>query len=150
MHYVGQTHAIAVPLPLRDDGSDFSIDVTAIRGAFENAYRGAYGRLLENTPIRILNLRSAAIGNRPKFDLKLLAGAAEAGAKPDPIEERDVWIGGRHWPTPVYDRTDLGTGCGLAGPAIIEQPDTTILIDPGLAGEVDEFGNLLLERTGDG
>ncbi len=150
MHYVGQTHAIAVPLPLRDDGSDFSIDVTAIRGAFENAYRGAYGRLLENTPIRILNLRSAAIGNRPKFDLKLLAGATEAGAKPDPIEERDVWIDGRHWPAPVYDRTDLGTGCGLIGPAIIEQPDTTILIDPGLAGEVDEFGNLLLERTGDG
>ena len=150
MHYVGQTHAIAVPLPLQDDGSDFSIDVTAIRGAFENAYRGAYGRLLENTPIRILNLRSAAIGHRPKFDLKLLAGNTEAGANPDPIEERDVWIDGRHWPTPVYDRTDLGTGCGLTGPAIIEQPDTTILIDPGLAGEVDEFGNLLLERTGDG
>ena len=37
-------------------------------------------------------------------------------------------------------------GAVVSGPAILEQPDTTIFIDPGLAGTVDRFGNVILER----
>ncbi len=150
MHYVGQTHAIAVSLPVSANGSDFTIDIMAIQDAFERTYRTAYGRLLENTPIRVLNVRSAAIGDRPKFDLKRLFGGTNNSTNPAPIDHRDVWIGGQHWSTPIFDRADLGAGTRLNGPAIIEQPDTTILIDPHLAGEVDEFGNLILEPIENG
>ncbi len=148
MHYAGQTHAIAVPLPLPGDGSDFGIDTATIRRAFEDAYREAYGRLLESTPIRILNLRGAAIGIRPKFDLKLLAGHGAETGEPAPIAGREVWIDGKYWATPIYDRADIGRGGRFVGPAIIEQPDTTIFIDPGLEGTVDAFGNLIMTRGG--
>ncbi|MGH7645082.1 MAG: hypothetical protein ACREMR_05805 [Gemmatimonadales bacterium] len=46
----------------------------------------------------------------------------------------------------VFDRAALGRGARLAGPAIVEQPDTTVLVPTGHAGEVDRFGNLLLRR----
>ena len=34
----------------------------------------------------------------------------------------------------------------IEGPAILEQPDTTVLIDPGLRATVDDFGNTIIER----
>jgi len=37
----------------------------------------------------------------------------------------------------------------IDGPAILEQPDTTVLIEPGLQGRVDRFGNTIIERIGD-
>jgi N-methylhydantoinase A len=36
----------------------------------------------------------------------------------------------------------------VTGPAVLEQPDTTILIEPGLSGRVDDFGNIILSREG--
>jgi N-methylhydantoinase A len=38
-------------------------------------------------------------------------------------------------------------GAVVAGPALLEQPDTTIFVDPGLTARVDRFGNLLIERA---
>jgi N-methylhydantoinase A len=46
----------------------------------------------------------------------------------------------------VFDRAALGRGARIAGPAIVEQPDTTVLVPGDYAGEVDRFGNLLLRR----
>jgi len=37
----------------------------------------------------------------------------------------------------------------VPGPAILEQPDGTIFVDPGLVGEVDGFGNLIVARSND-
>jgi N-methylhydantoinase A len=44
----------------------------------------------------------------------------------------------------LYERLDLPIGARIVGPAILEQPDTTIFIDPGLAGEVDAYGNIII------
>jgi N-methylhydantoinase A len=46
----------------------------------------------------------------------------------------------------VFERADLGAGARLTGPAIIEQPDTTVLVPAGHLGQVDRFGNLILRR----
>ena len=46
----------------------------------------------------------------------------------------------------VYDRDALGRGARLIGPAIVEQPDTTVLVPNDHTGEVDRYGNLLLRR----
>ncbi|HEX6980908.1 MAG TPA: hydantoinase/oxoprolinase family protein, partial [Alphaproteobacteria bacterium] len=142
MCYVGQTHTVSVPLTI---GSDGAIDAGTIRHAFETAYRAAFGRLLEGVPLRVLSLRVAVIGRRPKFDLAILApgagtlAAAERG-------ERAVWFDGRPHATRIYDRLALPVGAEIPGPAILEQPDATTWIDPDLVGRVDRFGNLLLTR----
>jgi N-methylhydantoinase A/oxoprolinase/acetone carboxylase beta subunit len=44
----------------------------------------------------------------------------------------------------VYDRAAMGEGFAFAGPAIVEQADTTTLVEPGWTGTVDAAGNLLL------
>ena len=54
-----------------------------------------------------------------------------------------MWLGGWH-DAAVFDRLMLPVGCVVAGPALLEQPDTTILIEPGHQGRVDRFGNLVI------
>ena len=49
--------------------------------------------------------------------------------------------------TPIYDRATLGPGSTFSGPAILEQADTTTVIEPGMAARVDPFGNVLVEMA---
>jgi N-methylhydantoinase A len=139
MSYVGQTHTVAVPLA-------GTLDAGAIRAAFEARYRAAYGRLLEGIAMRVLNLRVAVIGRRPKLDLIGLAPAPGGSVAAAQRGTRRIYVDGGYADAPVYARLVLPTGAVVAGPAILEQPDTTIFIDPGLAGSVDRFGNVILER----
>ena len=146
MSYVGQTHTVAARLPLAPDGSG-ALTPADILAAFETAYRGAYGRVLPGVPVRVLNLRSAVIGRRPKIDLLSLAPDADATIDKARRGTRQVRFG--TWrETPVLDRLALPVGAVVAGPAVLEQPDTTILIEPGHQGRVDRFGNLVLEEGG--
>ena len=132
-------------LPLAADGSG-ALTRDAVAAAFEAAYRGAYGRVLPGVPVRVLNLRSAVIGRRPKIDLLSLAPEAGASVEAARRGTRRVWFEG--WrETPVLDRLALPVGAVVAGPAVLEQPDTTILIEPGHAGRVDRFGNLVVEAA---
>jgi N-methylhydantoinase A len=147
MAYAGQTHTVAVPLPLRMDGARVLPPTRDdIATAFDAAYRASFGRLLQGGLRRIVNLRTAVTGRRPKFDLLALAppdGGSVAGAQraTRPVHFGDTWFD-----TPVYDRLFLPVGASIAGPTILAQPDTTILIEPGYTGEVDRFGNVLITR----
>ncbi len=143
MLYVGQTHTIAVPVKLDLDNDQARIGRDDIRAAFEDSYRRAYGRLLDGISIRVMNLRTTVIGRRPKFDLSMLAGAGTDDAHRG---TRRVWSDGAWHEADVYARLDLPIGAEVSGPALLEQPDTTIYIDPDLAGSVDRFGNLVIAR----
>ena len=55
-------------------------------------------------------------------------------------------IGGQWQSCPVYDRLALPAEAVVAGPAVLEQPDTTVLIAPGQAGTVDKLGNIVISR----
>ena len=146
MSYLGQTHTVDVPLSLAFDGKSTGISADGIRDAFEERYRHVYGRPLDGIPIRVLNLRVSALGYRPKFDLTLLA--PEDGVSPEDVrtDTRQVWYDDAWHETAIYDRLPLSVGVTVSGPAILEQPDTTIFIEPDLEGEVDRFGNLIITR----
>ena len=139
MHYVGQTHTVAVPL------AGAEVTETSIRNAFEAAYGRAFSRLLPGIGVRILGSRVTAIGRRPAFDMAALGPPATG--RTTPLEERRVRFEGAWWPTPVYARLDLPAGHVVSGPALLEQPDTTILVEPGLNARTDALGNLILERA---
>jgi len=49
--------------------------------------------------------------------------------------------------TPVYDRELLGPDLMLQGPALLEEPESTIVLPPGYRLRLDTFGNLLIEAT---
>lgn len=146
MAYAGQTHTVAVPITVEMTGSQVIAPTSdAIRDAFENAYRAAFSRLLDGGVQRILNLRTSTIGRRPKFDLSSLA-PDEANATSMPYGSRQVRMDSDWHDTALYDRLTLPVGTVVDGPAILTQPDTTIVVEPGFKGRVDSFGNLTIER----
>ena len=147
MLYVGQTHTVAVPLPVTRGPDGWSLTPALIRDAFESAYRAAFGRLLDGIAMRVMNLRVAVIGRRPKFDLALLAPQS-GGSVGDAVREtRPVWQDGAWADTRVYDRMALPVDARIDGPALLEQADTTIFVDADLMATVDRFGNLIIERA---
>ncbi|RMF35911.1 MAG: hydantoinase/oxoprolinase family protein, partial [Alphaproteobacteria bacterium] len=143
MLYLGQTHTVRVPVEIGAGG----LSAAAIREAFEAAYREAYGRLLEGIPMRVMNYRVAAIGRRPAFDMGLLAPRDGRPAADCRTATRQVYCNGQWLEAGVYDRLALAAGERIDGPALMEQPDATCFVDPGLSARVDRFGNLIIERS---
>jgi N-methylhydantoinase A len=143
MHYVGQTHSVSVPLPFAAGEASEA----AIRKAFEAGYAAAFSRLLPEMPIRLATLRAVAVGRRPRVDLGALAPAAGAPAGAARLGARLVRFDGAWRETAIHDRLALPPGARIEGPAILEQPDATIVVEPGLAATVDRLGNLVIRRA---
>ncbi len=144
MAYIGQTHTVSVPLRVTvQDGTVQPPTQAEIETAFDTAYGATFGRLLTGGVRRILNLRSAVTGRRPKFDLTTLAPTQEGPVSP--TATRPVHFGDDWQDTAIYDRLSLPVGTVIKGPAILTQPDTTVLIEPDLQGRVDQFGNTIIE-----
>ena len=146
MHYLGQTHTVAVPLPVTFGEDGTGITEATIRAAFDRTYEAAFSRLLPGIPTRIVSLRTAAVGRRPAFDLTAFAPGADASLDKAGKGTRPVFHGGEWHDAKVLSRLDLPAGSVIDGPAVLEQPDATIYIDPDLAGRVDGLGNLVVER----
>lgn len=138
MQFVGQTHLLRVPLPSavpsRED----------LQRLFEAAYHARFRVDLPTIRANLVNLNVSVIGERPAFDLSRLIDPAGRRAVAEPASRRKVWFGGWH-DTPVYWRDHLPLKIDLQGPAIIEQMDTTVVIDPGAKASQDADGNLLIE-----
>jgi N-methylhydantoinase A len=143
MLYLGQTHTVSVPVPWQ---ADRPVDQKILREAFEARYRDAYGRLLDGIAIRVLNLHVAAIGRRPKLDLASLAPAA-GSIEAAKSGERPVYVDGEWHTASIYARRMLPVDAVIEGPAVLEQEDSTIFIEPDLRGRIDRFGNVIIERT---
>ena len=140
--YIGQGYTIEVPLQLTD--------VAPLQTLYEDfliVHDRVYGHATR-TPARIVNLRSV---HRAEglADIADDAVAAEPG---DPRKgTRRILVAESRIPldAAIYARAQMPVGFGFSGPAIIEQSDTTTLVEPGWRGVIDPAGNLLLTRHGD-
>ena len=145
MLYLGQTHAVAVPLNIAGD----EITTDSIRSAFDASYKRTYGRLLENIPVRVLNLRLSVIGRRPEVDIaKLAQGERAATAADCRLADQQIFANGTWHDGMIMDRLRLPAGSVVSGPCLLVQPDATIYVDPGLAARVDDLGNIIIEEEG--
>ncbi|MEK9961923.1 MAG: hydantoinase/oxoprolinase family protein, partial [Rhodobiaceae bacterium] len=143
MLYLGQTHAVAVPISANGD----TLSVEIIRAAFDASYRRAYGRLLENIPVRVLNLRLSVIGKRPHVDIAGLARGERADNVEDcHLAEQRIYADGDWHDGLIIDRLRLPEGAIVSGPCLLVQPDATIYVDPGLVARVDRLGNIIIEE----
>lgn len=140
MLYLGQTHTVSVPIEF----SRGRLTVELIQNAFDTAYRESYGRLLEGIPTRVMNYRVAVVGKRPELDMRVFAPVDGKSADECLIGTRHVFADGQFHNANIYERLELAVGAVIEGPALLEQPDTTIFVDPGLTARVDEYGNLLI------
>ena len=146
MLYVGQTHTVPVRLPIDLDGVRKGFGRDIIQTAFEDSYQRSFGRLLDDISVRVLNLRVTVIGRRPKFNLSILGPSSSGSLEDAKSETRQVWINGEWWDADVYRRLDVPESATVPGPALLEQPDATIFIEPDLEALVDNFGNLVISR----
>jgi N-methylhydantoinase A len=142
MCYLGQTHTVAVPFPAGQP-----ITAEALEAAFAARYQARFGRLLSGIAVRLINLRVAVIGTRPKLDLTQFAPANRGDPAAARIGARPVHFMGNWHQTALFDRPRLPIGAVVEGPAILTQPDTTIVIEPGQRAVVDRFGNLILSEA---
>ncbi len=147
MHYLGQTHTVAVPLPMTLDSLSSGLNKAAIRTAFDKKYETVFGRLLPGMPMRIVSLCTAAIGRRPEFDLGVFAPPADASIAKADRGARKVWFANAWHETHVWSRLDLPVDAIIEAPAVLEQPDATVFMEPGLRGRVDWIGNVIVERA---
>jgi N-methylhydantoinase A len=138
MQFIGQTHLLRVPLPSATPSRE------DLQRLFEAAYHARFRVDLPTIRANLVNLNVSLIGERPALDLSRLIDPAGRLPKAVPVESRRVWFDGWH-DTPVYWRDHLPLDLALTGPAIIEQMDTTIVIDPGARVTSDADGNLIVE-----
>jgi N-methylhydantoinase A len=136
MLFTGQTHTLQVNVQRSQ------LSAEGLRLAFTDAYQNAFGRVLEGPVIRVMNLRYARIGRRPKFDLSVLAPVGAGSTKPLGVQR--VYHQGQWWDAKRYARLELPVGAEVQGPAILEQADTTVWLEPGFEAKVDAMGNLLV------
>ena len=111
---------------------------------FEAAYHARFGVDLPTIRANLVNLNTSVIGERPALDLSRLIDPAGRRASAEPAATRKVWFDGWH-DTKVYWRDHLPLKIDLQGPVIIEQMDTTIVVDPGARVASDADGNLIIE-----
>jgi N-methylhydantoinase A len=147
MHYAGQTHAIMVPLPLSFADCRTGLTAAMVLKAFEASYKARFSRTLPGVPVIVVSLRVTAVGRRPQFDLTALAPEPGANLEAARCGTRTVWFGGAPLETAIWSRLGLSPGAVVTGPAILEQPDATIAVEPGLSARIDLLGNAIIERS---
>jgi len=140
MRYVGQAYELEVPIapPLAPAG------VPEIVAAFHAVHERVYGYARAQQPVEFVNFR--AVHTYPLPRPAVTPAARATGTLDDArIDDRRAYFDG-FVPTTIYERARLPLGVRLAGPAIVEQSDTTTVIPPGVAVRVDDAGNLRLTR----
>ena len=110
---------------------------------FHDAHRALYGYDFRGKPdqsVEWVNLRVSGIGPIPRPAIREIDSGT---GDPAPSHHRPVHFG--DWvETTLHDRTRLGAGDVVHGPAIIEEFGSTVPISPGYCCTVDGFGNLII------
>ena len=142
VRYARQSHELDVSVP---DGPIDQTTLAMICQRFEEAHRRAYGFAMTEDMV-LVNAQVSAVASLPKPPFEPLGGETTYGSGPAgaPVDRRRIYAGAEWIEADVYERRDVPPGQAIAGPAIIEQPDTTVLLMPGDSGVVDNLGNLIV------
>jgi N-methylhydantoinase A len=144
MRYMGQGHEVSVPLP---GGILSEPTISEVTAAFEEIYRGLYGRKGPDVPLEVVNWRVVASGPRPTMKAKLLGNRSKQS---DPRKgSRQAYFPefGRFIDTVVYDRYALSPDMQFEGPAIVEERESTLIIGARGRARVDHSLNMIVELT---
>ena len=143
LRYQGQGYELNVPA-----GSDADVGegaVGEIRERFDQAHEQLFGHSAKSEPAEAVNYRVRATVRVPKFSMQRRDRAA-GPASDAKIGEREVYFdrASGMTPAPVYDRALLAPGHEVAGPAVVEQLDSTTVVYPGQRAVVDDYRNLVI------
>ena len=135
--YPGQTFDMAVPLAAangRLTARDLAATVERFHALHEELH--TYASRDEQPILRGLRLTLVGVTEKPQ-----LPRIGRSSAKPPLKGRRQAFFGGRFVATPIYDGPRIRVGHRIAGPAIIEEPFTTIVVHPRQVATLDRLGN---------
>jgi N-methylhydantoinase A len=139
LRYRGQSFDLRVPVP---EGRLDAATLDAVAERFHERHERRYGHASPDEPVELVTvrLRSRGVVDPPALSMD------EGGATdPAPRTTRAARFDGEVDETPVYDRSALGPGAALAGPAVIEGVESTAVVPPEADAHVDDLGNVVIE-----
>ncbi|HWQ17842.1 MAG TPA: hydantoinase/oxoprolinase family protein [Sulfolobales archaeon] len=140
MRYYGQEHTIKVPIPTTSTSPDAFLNTVIAR--FHEHHEKEYTFRLDS-PVEIVNFHVVGLVSLPKPPLRKVRKEERdlsKARKPD----REAFIEG-HWvKVEVYEKDLLPPEYRIEGPAIIEEPTSTIIVSKDQIAEVDEYGNIII------
>jgi N-methylhydantoinase A len=134
----GQSHVFRVPVTAP------GFDPRVVLADFLERYKARFDIELPEMTAILVNLRTTVIGRRAPVDLATFAPVIGGSEALRPSGARQVRFNDGWFDTRLFDRASLRRGATLTGPAIVEQPDATVVIDPGATAIVDSLGNLVI------
>ena len=145
MRYVGQGHEIPVEVPVRRLDRD---DAATLRGAYDAAYLGRYGRLIEDIDVEVMSwtlsvaAEVAAAEDETGSPTGTGAGARARRILTDPAT-------GETCEADVFHRRDLRQDAEISGWAVIVEDETTTVVPPSFTARIDGFGHIVMDRVGE-
>ena len=139
IRYLGQSSQLTVPMP------PGPYDETMLHAAFERLYRETFGYIAEGEPVELANLRLSAIGTAAsrldftRLSLNSHALAGESGERLVSFARGEPRIKARLLPRAAVEHGPV------AGPAIIESYDTTIVVPPGCTARAAGAGCIAID-----
>ena len=143
LRFAGQSYTLPVPLPA---GRLTQAQLGKLREEFVTRYRKRYYRLNPDVPVELVRWRVSVSGPKPELRIAPVALAqrtARKGVRPVYFAEASGYV-----ECAVYDRFVLTAGKHLRGPAVIEEPESTVVIGPGSSAVSDRDGNLMVTLAG--
>ena len=140
LRYRGQSFELSVPVP---DGPVEEATLATLAERFHERHRERYGHADPGEPVELVTVRLRARGvvQTPDLHPEPVAGSVAEARR----ERRSVTFDGEAVETPVYDRTQLPVDGSFDGPAVVEGPESTVVVRPGQRAHVDEYASLLVE-----
>ncbi len=140
MQFQGQSHMLKVAIP------DIALTRAKLQAAFDDAYFNRFALRLPEINAVLVTVHTGVIGRREGISLSSLMDERRRAPTPAAaqIGTRPVWFESGWVETPIYAREKLPLSANFQGPAVIEQMDTTIVVEPDDVAEVDEVGNLVI------
>ena len=144
LRYAGQGYELTVPSPMPPLKPT---DLDLMRHRFHNQHEQAHGHKAESEPVELVSLRLISVGMVPHAKL---SPAPPTGRKVEAARtgERAIFFGRDPGilNCPIYSRDLLEPNHRIAGPAVIEQMDTTTVVHPEQEATVDDYRNLMVKE----
>ena len=140
-----------VLLQLRYDGTDTTLpvpyagDLKSARRGFEAAHKAQFGFIYENRPVVVENISVEGAEHRENLSEEAIASPDNFDANPS--QTLDIFTGGKARKAGVHSREAIGPGATIKGPALIVEPNQTVVVEPGWSAEITGLNDILLTRS---
>jgi 5-oxoprolinase (ATP-hydrolysing) len=150
----GETVSTRPVLHVRYDGTDTALPVNFEHGSifrarsdFEAAHKAQFGFVYDDKPIVVETVAVEGMETAREDKAEAYAPAGPAGVEARPLESRRLYTEGRWHEAGVYRRENLRPSHTVAGPALIIEPNQTIVVEPGWRAEITNLNHVVIRRT---